>query len=608
MPSPVNDRIFRLARRAALWMIGPAFLLSSGPLAGLASSVRCAAALELLSILVVRASPSLAIGSLFAFLHMAAVTFAFGVFAELAYRASGSLLIAAALTTALGISQPFGNAFSPPWTAAAFGACAAVALALYSLFQVTADSAAWRRSAIRVSAALVATAAIVPAWTVPCGVIAFATAWRGFATRSAVYRAATATAAAFVVAAPAMLVAKTVNATGPVPWSTCVWSASNPLDRMTALVAVIDASGPLVLALSALGAYAAACRAGVPRTSFGVGIVALATIWLLGTSLADRVVGLPILVAVWFMAAAGVREMYVTALNRRAVVSALLLAVVPLLQFSRSRIAERDWSAEAHGAKAEGFSGPKVAGVSLSQIRRLLNLVPDRATLVEEDASVDLLVRAAEFGRLPPKSLATVPATRRGVTAALERGRVYAFPLGQHELSLRGFAMDVAGLPADSHGLATVTSARSCVEITRTWVDLDSIGVDGRVSLVADAAHGVGPVVIYFSGENGYTPGPDGWPSELVAGFALQMFDRNDPAHAARMEAEAASAGLRDHPVFAAPYVARLTLSRHPHAPLALPVVLGPPRTQGVGRLTAESADALPLTLCRAPAVRLSDF
>jgi hypothetical protein len=74
------------------------------------------------------------------------------------------------------------------------------------------------------------------------------------------------------------------------------------------------------------------------------------------------------------------------------------------------------------------------------------------------------------------------------------------------------------------------------------------------------------------------------------------------------MDAEAAAAGLRDHPVFAAPYVARLTLSRLPHAPLALPIVLGPPRARGVGRLTAASADALPLTACDAPGARVSEF
>ena len=589
-------------------MIGPVFLLLSGPLAGLTSPVRCAGALELFSILVVRASPSLAIGSLFAFLHAAAVAIAFGVFAELAYRASGSLLAAAALTTALGISRPFGNAFSPPSTAAAFGACTAVALVLYEFVQTTGGSPALRRSAIRVSATLVITAAIVPAWTVPCALIVFATAWR-IAAPSAGRRVATATAAAFVVAATSMLVTKAVNATGPVPWTACVWSALDPLGPMKALVPVIDASGPLVLALGALGAYGAAISARGPRTAFGAGIAALATVSVLGTSLADRVVGVPIFVAVWYMAAAGIREMYTRALDRRAVVSVLLLAVVPLLQLSRarmieregfSRTVERDLSADARGSNAEG--------VSLAQVRRLLNLVPDRSTLVEEDASVDLLLRAAEFGRRPAKSLATVPARRRDVTAALGRGGVFAFPLGQRELSLRGFAIDVAGLPADSRGLARVAFVRPCVEITKTWVDLDSIGVDGRVSLVADAEPAVGPVVMYFSGENGYTPGPDGWPPEFAAGFALQMFDRNDPAHAARMDAEARSVGLQDHPVFAAPYVARLTLSRPPRAPLALPVVLGPPRAHGVGRLTAVSADAPPLTLCDAPSVRVSEF
>jgi hypothetical protein len=60
--------------------------------------------------------------------------------------------------------------------------------------------------------------------------------------------------------------------------------------------------------------------------------------------------------------------------------------------------------------------------------------------------------------------------------------------------------------------------------------------------------------------------------------------------------------------VFAAPHVARLTLFRVPGTPLTLPIVLGPARGHGVGKLSAESADALPLVVCDAPRVAISEF
>ena len=203
-----------------------------------------------------------------------------------------------------------------------------------------------------------------------------------------------------------------------------------------------------------------------------------------------------------------------------------------------------------------------------------------------------------------------VPLVRKDVAAALHATRVYTFPLGQRELSLRGFVIDaITDVPgADARGIAVVSATRPCVELGKGAVDLDGIGAHGRVALVADEDAAVGPVVIYFGGETGYTPGPDGWPPRAMPGFALRMFDRNTEANSALMDAEAAAAGLGRHPVFRAPFVARLTLFRAPRAPLALPVVLGPPRSQGAGQLTAERADALPLTLCDAPALSVSEF
>jgi hypothetical protein len=244
-------------------------------------------------------------------------------------------------------------------------------------------------------------------------------------------------------------------------------------------------------------------------------------------------------------------------------------------------------------------------------MRRLLNLVPTGSTLVEEDAGTDLLLRAAlSGGRRPAKALAIAPLARKAVVAALTAGRVFAFPTGQRELGLRGFVIeamtDVPG--ADARGMAVVSATRACVQLGKTWADLSRIGANGRVALVADTDLATGPAVIYFSGTNDYTPGPDGWPPRTMPGFDLRMFDRDNPASAALTDAEAANAGLRDHPLFASSHIARLTLFRTPHAPLALPIVLGPPRSLGVGKLLDDDEGKPPLMMCDAPLVNVSEF
>jgi hypothetical protein len=117
-----------------------------------------------------------------------------------------------------------------------------------------------------------------------------------------------------------------------------------------------------------------------------------------------------------------------------------------------------------------------------------------------------------------------------------------------------------------------------------------------------------GPVIVYFSGTTGYLPGPDHWSDQAKRGFHVRMFGRGTAEESARLDAEAAENGLRGHAVFNAPFVARLTVYRTPHAPLTLPIALGPPRSHGVGRLAADYPGALPLTICDAPNAAISGF
>jgi hypothetical protein len=596
MPSPAIDRVVQFARRAVLWTVGPVALLLRGPAIELAPPARCAGGLDLISILVFRAWPGLHVSPVFSTLQVVSVVLAFGLFAELAYRASGSMLIAGTLAATLGIGQPFVNSLAPPWAAAAFGACAASALAVHACLSELPGSVRARRLLVWTCVVLVATAALVPAWAATCALLVFATMQRRVAAQP---RARTLSLIApVIVVGAAVVIARAVNQAGSAPqWTTCIWSASAS-KGLTRARQVADMIGPIVMALGALGAYVAALRAGFRRTTIVFAFLALATAAASG-GWPDGVVLAPVVVATWSLAAIGMREMRARVPGPHASVTVALLATVPLLQLSR---------ASARGDDRNDLLGHD--RVSLAQMRKLLNLVPAGATIVEEDATVDLMLRAAAFGGRVPKPLAIPSRERKDIASALATGPLYAFPLGQRELSQRGFVVDpIPGLPpSDSRGLAMISGYRACVELGKAWTDLGTLGMHGRVALVADSDASVGPVVVYFDGATGYTPGPDGWPPRAMPGFGLRMFDRGDQSQAALMDAEATTAGLVTDPVFAAPHVARLTLFRVAGAPLALPIVLGPARGHGVGKLSAESADALPLVVCDAPRVAISEF
>jgi hypothetical protein len=128
--------------------------------------------------------------------------------------------------------------------------------------------------------------------------------------------------------------------------------------------------------------------------------------------------------------------------------------------------------------------------MSRAQIRGVLNLLPPGSTIVEEDASVDLLLRAAYFaGRQSTRLLAVIPLSRRSVLDALNAGPVFAFPAGQHDLALRGFGLEpvMTATRIAGRGIAAVSGPRACVELGKTCVDLDGVGTYGRVALVADS-------------------------------------------------------------------------------------------------------------------------
>ena len=258
MPSPpAIDQAIRFARRATPWVVGPIVFVLRGPTTDLAPASRCGGALDLLSMVVVGARPSLYVGTLFTTFQAVALILAFGFLGSLVLRTSGSLAIALAVTAALAISQPFDSGLALPASAMAFAACAAAALVL----RAWTEKGEHHRSTLRACAAVFVAASIVPAWTTMCAFLTFGLVARGRASEARRRRVLIASIAAAVSVGVPVGIAAIVNRAGPSPRvASCVLPGS-PIS-FASLSNAVDATGPLVLALAALGGYAVALAAG----------------------------------------------------------------------------------------------------------------------------------------------------------------------------------------------------------------------------------------------------------------------------------------------------------------------------------------------------------
>ena len=364
--------------------------------------------------------------------------------------------------------------------------------------------------------------------------------------------------------------------------------------------------GPFALALSALGFVVEVQAAGWLRW-IKVAAFSLAGLVLVAITPANAQLTLmPWLVAVWMLAAVGFHQ--VVAMARTPVtraIAALLLVLLPILQSARLGAEERDDRVQPLGHET----------ATLGHVVAILNVVPTNATFAEEDATIDLIMRAAMFGgRRAGKPFAVVARRRDVIKQALDRGSVYAFPHGQEDLSQRGFVIEPMariGRARDESektvaGLAEITGTRPCQVIVDQWVDLGGIGAAGRIAMSGDSESAYGPIVLYLGGPAAGEPRPDGWSLRATRGFRSVSFDRRTEAHADRLVGEARASDLDDRAVFVAPYVTRLTLHRTPRAPLTLGVLLGASRPLGVAKgAYFDQAGSPRLTVCEAPPVKI---
>jgi hypothetical protein len=592
------DRGRRISRHAILWLIGPLVLIARHSIGELAPAHRCAPAIDLLGVAILRQWPDLEIGQLLAWFQPAVVVFVLACVAELFDRLTRNIVVVLGTGLMMAFSPLFIPALALLTPVAAVGLCAAAALVIG---RITPNG---RRSLIDVGfagAVLLLAALVVPSWTVACALGACAITWSCSAQtgrRSVRVAGALATAAIVGVVPFAMLRATHMPALGDAaPWYACATPIAANVPAL--LPQVFRTIGPVISALAVLGLAVGLLRdKHVWWVVVASPFVALACWPVAG--LAPSITLAPLFLATWSAAAIGLDEILRQMQRARGgiVAAAVLLCVLPVLEAARVRDQERDVVRPVSQERA-----------SLAAMTSILNLVPAGARFVEEDASIDLLLRAALLGgRRSSKPFMVIPVDRRRVEHALaESTTVWAFPLGQQLLTLRGFEMRPDGeLPM--RGVARVAAVRSCQELGMLWVDLSAEGRHGRIAIVAASETDVGPVDLYFGGPTEYAPGPDGWPPRLRSRFRLSLFDRSASGDAARLEAEARDLHLAAQPVFQAAFVSRMFIERTPRSPLELPIVLGPPRPVGLGRLHQDASPHERIVVCDAPPVTLSTF
>jgi len=537
------------------WLVGPAVLALRGGVLELANPSACPGLLELASIAALRARPDVRVGTVFELLQLAVMTAALAAFVALLRTRTRTVAVAIATAMAIGLGPLFPVVVAPPWEAAAFGLCVLAALG-------AASRVPRRWPWIVAVAALAIAGLLVPLWLLAGSISATSFA---------------------ACAAPRLSATRAAAIAGTIGW----WL------------------GPFALALAVLGAFAEAQRGSLRQVVLAAAVAAASTALVSGSPISAAVAVAPLAVVLWWLSGLGLDELVAAVGSRPAarVVGVSILLLVPALAMSRRVMEERDDWVRPRGHEQQTLRGTTT----------VLNLVPQEAAFVEEDATVDVLLRAAVFGgRRKAKPISIVAPRPDAIVHALESRPVYAYPRRQADLSLRGFVVDQAATvrlaPDNAHqleGIAAITGRRSCEGVSRSPADFNGAGA--RIALSADSESARGPAVIYLGGTSAGAPIPDGWSPRMLRGFGFFTFDQLTPAGTERLRAEAVAAGLPlTHPLLGEPFVVRFNLHRTPRAPLALPVILGAPFPIGVVKLEEDADDIGRLTVCDAPPVALS--
>jgi hypothetical protein len=459
---------------------------------------------------------------------------------------------------------------------------------------------------------LLAAALIAPPWTPIAALAAAIGAWIAFA--GAPRRAATAItlAAGIVVAVVALLSVSAPDAlTGGGSFRSvagCVFPRSDlSADRLIGVAGAAGrALGPSVIALAGLGAFMMA-RGGVAR--FVSAIAGLTAACAMAGALRVEIACIPLVLAAWWLAAAGLQETIAAMRQGRLahVGAVLILLLLPALQLARRTSEERDDHVRPSGHEH----------LSLQRMRGLLNMIPDDASVVREDATVDLLLRAAiAGGQRGAKRFVVVPREAETVERARSTGPVYAFPSAQLDLSHRGFVLQPVSAASRRRdrtfetirGLSAIAGRRACHLMGSGWSDVSDVTAAGRLAVVAETSASFGPVVIFLGGAAPPTFVPEAWTPRMIRGFQWSVFDGRRSAGGGPLRGEAEALGVpAGHPLLSAPVLAKLSLHRIPRSPLALPVDLGGSFPIAIAKLDPTAVSER-LSVCHTSAADVTPF
>ena len=274
-------------------------------------------------------------------------------------------------------------------------------------------------------------------------------------------------------------------------------------------------------------------------------------------------------IVLWLLASVGLAEVVRTAgsnvVGRLGAV--VLAALVPLVP-----IAARYRTGQSSPIVASAFGHDRM---TFDGMRRALQLLPPRSILVEEDATVDLLLRATSATwQRSGKTLQLVDRNPDAVASAATdpSQQVFAFPAAQMDLSKEGFELSDDALPGVS-GIAVVKSGGVCQAIDETWSNIDSPSRAPMLVLRSEKPDEEGAVAMWFGSAHPIGLMPVGWPDWVVPGFLPVDFA---PADKPVLEQEAAQDGLTGHePVLEQSHVTRLEVWKFSGAPRLLPISLG---------------------------------
>ena len=547
------------------WLIAAAvaaagvFIQSRSP--SLVDPPSCPGILEWLSVAAAGSSSRLPLASFITSMNLAGAVFALVALTRWIAYAAGTLPAA--------IAMSFAAAFTlvPDPTLAPADVIAVGAAASGWLGIVHALDSHRLRHIILAGVGLVATAAIAPPIAIP---LAAATAWvtwsvsAGSSLAVRIFRAAV--MAAIVIIVPAAVITTFPQLPGgqQITATSCLVPGSGSAAVIReSLTRALSSTGPVPIVLALLAAFGLrhTFRQSSTWPLVAVAIVPmLAAAW--STSTAVRTLA-PAIAALWWMAAAGFREVTNALVDRaswRAGTWALVV-LLPALQWSHR-------SAQPV-APADQPRGHEL--LTRRDVSQLFATLPSLTSIVVDDAVTDLLFRsAADTARQSGKMFRMIPRNGREAARAAANGPVHAMPRAQFDLQHHGLRRAEV-VDAVMPGMIAFEMAGACAVVELRWQETTAPANSTRIAVVASHADARGPVLIYLGSSVALSPHPLDWPTWALRGYYADTYDFGREADRQRFDRDT----IEDLPprsagVFKFPHITRLELWRVPNGPAAL--------------------------------------